>query len=94
MITTNSMTDHTVSTPKLVPNNSLLTPSAEEGRALALHMARLIVKATQPDAAIREKLREVYANDAAMLIQITHVTAVEFATIAAANDYWRETREH
>ncbi|MNY73847.1 Hexameric tyrosine-coordinated heme protein (HTHP) [compost metagenome] len=52
-------------------------------------MARMIVNVTQPDRGVRERLRVVYANDAAMLIQITHVTAIEFATIAAANNYWR-----
>ena len=52
-------------------------------------MARLIIKATQPDEAARTRLREVYANDAMMLIQIGHVVALEFATIAAANNYWK-----
>ncbi len=74
----------------LVPNNSLLTATPEEGRQLAVHMSRLIVKATQPDAQRREQLREVYANDAAMLLAVTHTVALEFATIAAANDYWRK----
>lgn len=75
---------------KLVPNNSLLVPSPEEGRQLAIKMARLVVKATQPDDGVRGRLRDVYANDAAMLIQAGHVVAIEFATIAAANQYWRQ----
>ncbi len=74
----------------LVPNNSLLTATPEEGRQLAVKMSRLIVKATQPDAERREQLREVYANDAAMLLAVTHTVALEFATIAAANHYWRK----
>jgi len=53
-------------------------------------MARLVIKTTQPDEAIRQKLRDVYANDASMLLQVGHVVATEFATIAAANHYWRE----
>lgn len=73
----------------LVPNNSLITATPEEGRQLAVRMSRLIVKATQPDAQIREQLREVYATDAAMLLAVTHTVAIEFATIAAANNYWR-----
>ncbi|HEY0914850.1 MAG TPA: hexameric tyrosine-coordinated heme protein [Solimonas sp.] len=73
----------------LVPNNSLVTATPEEGRQLAIKMARLVIKATQPDEAVRGRLREVYANDAAALIQIGHVVALEFATIAAANGYWR-----
>ena len=73
----------------LIPNNSFITATPEEGRELAIKMARLIIKATQPDEAARTRLREVYANDAMMLIQIGHVVALEFATIAAANNYWK-----
>jgi len=75
---------------QLVPGNTLITPTPEEGRALAMKLARLIIKATQPDAAIREKIRPVYAEDAAMLIAIGQTVALEFATIAAANNYWKQ----
>ncbi|MBO3100213.1 hexameric tyrosine-coordinated heme protein [Gelidibacter pelagius] len=74
---------------QLVPNNSLITKTPEEGRQLAVKMARLIIKVTQPDATVREKLRPVYAEDAAMLIAVGQTVATEFATIAAANNYWR-----
>jgi glycerate-2-kinase len=74
----------------LIPNNTLQTETPEEGRQLAVRLARLIIKATQPDAAKREQLREVYANDAMMLIAIGQTVAAEFATIAAANNYWRK----
>ena len=74
---------------KLILRNTLLTNSPEEGRALAVKMARLIIKITQPDAEMREKLRPKYANDAAMLIAIGQTVATEFATIAKANDYWK-----
>ena len=73
---------------QLIPGNSLITETPEEGRQLAVKMARLNIKFTQPDAAVREKLRPIYAEDAAMLIAIGQVVAIEFATIAAANDYW------
>lgn len=76
-------------TVQLIPNNSLITQTPEEGRQLAVKMARLIIKVTQPDAAVREKLRPVYAEDPAMLIAIGQIVATEFATIAAANNYWR-----
>ena len=56
---------------------------------LAIKMARLIIKVTQPDAAVRESLRWVYAEDAGMLIAIGQTVATEFATIAAANNYWK-----
>lgn len=76
--------------PTLVPNNSLITATPEEGRALAIKMSRLVIKATQPDEASRNSMREVYANDAAMLLQVAQVVATEFATIAAANNYWKK----
>ncbi|WP_293304652.1 hexameric tyrosine-coordinated heme protein [Pedobacter sp. UBA5917] len=75
---------------ELIPGNSLITETPEQGRALAVKLARLIIKSTQPDASVREKLRGVYANDAAMLIAIGQTVAIEFATIAAANEYWKK----
>lgn len=73
----------------LTPGNSLITQTPEEGRQLAVKMARLTIKLTQPDAATREKLRPVYADDASMLIAIGQTVALEFATVAQANNYWR-----
>jgi len=73
----------------LVPGNTLITATAEEGRQLAIKMSRLIIKVTQPDAAVREKLRPIYDSDAAMLIAVGQTVAIEFATIAAANNYWK-----
>lgn len=73
----------------LIPGNSLITSTPEEGRALAVKIARLTIKVTQPDAEKRNKLRPVYANDASMLIAIGQTVALEFATIAAANNYWK-----
>ena len=75
---------------KLVPGNSLMTPGPEEGRQLAVKMCRLIIKLVQPDAQQRSKQRAVYAEDPSMLISIGHTVALEFATIAAANNYWRQ----
>lgn len=74
----------------LIPGNSLITETPEEGRHLAIKISRLIIKATQPDAEVRERLRPTYANDAAMLIAIGQTVALEFATIAAANNYWKK----
>lgn len=73
----------------LVPNGSLITATAEEGRALAIKLARLTIKAIQPDADVRQRLRPGYAEDADSLTAAAHVVAIEFATIAAANGYWR-----
>lgn len=75
-------------TSTLIPGNTLITATPEEGRQLAMKMARLIIKATQPDDSVRGKLRDIYAHDAAMLLQVGQTVATEFATIAAANNYW------
>ncbi|WP_431166472.1 hexameric tyrosine-coordinated heme protein [Tenacibaculum halocynthiae] len=74
---------------KLIPENTLITNSPEEGRALAVKIARLTIKVTQPNAEVRDQLRPVYANDAAMLIAIGQTVALEFSTISKANNYWR-----
>lgn len=74
---------------QLIPNDSLITKTPEEGRQLAVKMARLIIKLTQPDAEMRDKMRPVYAEDPGLLIAIGQTVAIEFATIAAANNYWK-----
>ena len=77
---------------ELVPGNSLITETPEQGRQLAVKLSRLIMKFTQPDAAVRERLRPVYAEDAGMLIALGQTVAMEFATIAAANNYWKKEK--
>ena len=67
---------------------SLIVGSPEEGFGLAIKLSRLGVKAVQPDVEILKKLRPAYASDADSLIASSHVIAVHFQTIAAANDYW------
>ena len=74
---------------ELIPGNTLITATPQEGRELAIKMARLIIKVTQPDAEVRGRLRGIYAEDANMLIAIGQTVATEFAVIAAANNYWR-----
>ncbi len=71
---------------------TLRTATPEEGYALAVKLARVAVKLTQPDAAARERLRPEYAEDADALIAASQVVATHFATVAAANDYWRDRR--
>lgn len=73
-------------TPGFLP--TLKTETAEDGFALALKLSRLAVKFTQPDDAVRGRLRPVYETDANALIATSHVVAVNFQTIAAANGYW------
>ena len=68
---------------------SLITATPFEGRQLAIKLARKTIGAIQPDASIRQQLRAGYASDTAQLIASAQVVAVEFQTIAQANNYWR-----
>ncbi len=68
---------------------SLITATPAEGYELAIKLSRYAVKLTQPDAAMRDKLRPEYAEDADALIAVSQVVATNFATVAAANGYWR-----
>lgn len=68
---------------------SLITATPMEGRELAIKLARKSVGAIQPDPEIRKSLRDAYANDTAQLIASAQVIAIEFQTIAAANNYWK-----
>lgn len=65
---------------------TLITPTPQEGFELAVYLSRLGVKFTQPDVDIRTKRREVYADS---LTVVSHVAAINFQTVAAANVYWR-----
>jgi len=73
---------------RLVPNNTLITKTPEEGRALAIMLARHSVHAMQKELEVLKSGRPKYAGDPLGLIAASHVIAVEFATIAAANNYW------
>jgi len=72
---------------------TLVTKNPEDGYELAIKLSRMAVKKTQPDEAARQKLRAQYEHDAQALIAISQTVAVNFATIAAANNFWtdRET---
>ena len=70
--------------------STLITPYAQSGYDLAIKLSRMAVKMTQPDADIREKIRPAYAGNAANLLAISHIVAVNFQTVSAANGYWRE----
>jgi hypothetical protein len=73
----------------LVPGNTLITKTPEEGRALAILLSRHSVHAMQKNLETLVAGRQQYAANAEGLIAAAHVVAVEFATIAAANNYWR-----
>lgn len=69
---------------------SLITATPQEGRELAILMSRKTIGAIQSDPEVKRKLREEYANDSAQLIASAEVVAIEFQTVAAANNYWRD----
>ena len=75
---------------ELVPGNSLITSTPEEGRALALTLARHSIHAIQPDEEVLKAGRPKYSTNADSLIAASPVVAIEFATIAAANNHWRK----
>ncbi|MFA7448577.1 MAG: hexameric tyrosine-coordinated heme protein [Weeksellaceae bacterium] len=68
---------------------SLITETPQEGRELAITMARKSIAAIQTDPEIRKKLRADYASDTAQLIASAQIIALEFQTIAQANNYWK-----
>jgi hypothetical protein len=68
---------------------SLVTETPEAGFALAVKLSRVGVKSTQPSDEVRSRLRPEYAENASALIASSHVIAVNFQTVAAANSYWR-----
>lgn len=71
---------------------TLVTPTPTEGCDLAIKLSRMAIKKTQQDPAVRDRLRPDYAVDADALIAVSAVVATHFATIAAANSYWRDVR--
>jgi hypothetical protein len=52
-------------------------------------LSRVGVKYTQPSDAVRSSLRSAYDHDTTQLIASSHVIAVHFQTVAAANNWWR-----
>ena len=68
---------------------TLITDTPQAGFELAVTLSRRGVKTTHPDPEVRKKLRPEYANDAAGLTAASQVIAINFQTIAAANNYWR-----
>ncbi|ANU28146.1 hexameric tyrosine-coordinated heme protein [Planococcus versutus] len=67
---------------------TLKTDTPEEGYELAVKLARKAVGMTQPDEDVRKKLRVDYANNADSLTMASQVVALNFQTVAAANNYW------
>jgi hypothetical protein len=72
-----------------IPGGTLLTDTPEEGRALAFAIARHTVHNIQPDLDVLVAGRPAYSAAPDSLIAASQVVAIEFQTIAAANNYWR-----
>ncbi|MDA9522552.1 peroxidase [Bradyrhizobium sp. CCBAU 11434] len=68
---------------------SLKTDTPQAGFELAVKLSRMAVKMTQPSDEVRTRLRTAYEQDAEQLIATSHVVAVHFQTVAAANNWWR-----
>ena len=68
---------------------SLKTDTPQAGFELAVKLSRVGVKYTQPSDAVRSSLRAAYDHDTTQLIASSHVIAVHFQMVAAANNYWR-----
>ena len=68
---------------------SLITATPQEGYELAIKLSRMAVKYTQPSAEVRAQLRPVYEKDADSLTAVSQVVAINFQTVAAANNYWK-----
>ncbi len=69
---------------------TLITDTPQAGFELAITLSLRAVKYTQPDDEVRKRLRPVYSQDADSLIAVSQVVAINFQTIAAANNYWRK----
>ncbi len=69
---------------------TLITETPQQGFELAITLSRRGVKYTQPDVEVLHKLRPEYSNDADSLTAASQVIAINFQTIAAANNYWRK----
>ena len=69
---------------------TLKRATPQEGFELAITLSRKGVAYTQQSAEVREKLRPFYAENADSLIAGSQVVAINFQTVAAANNYWRD----
>ena len=72
----------------LVPNNTLITATAEEGRAF-ITLARHSIHAMQKELEVLKSGRAQIRARSIRADCSKYVVAVEFRTIAAANNYWR-----
>lgn len=69
---------------------SLETATPQEGFELAITLSRRGVRYTQPDSGVLQAGRKEYADDPDSLTAASQVIAINFQTVAAANNYWKK----
>ena len=69
--------------------SSLITKTPLEGRMLAIKIVRKTIGTIQRDSNIKMAVRKKYQDDPELLMQAVELVAIEFKTIAIANNYWR-----
>lgn len=68
---------------------SLITETPLEGRMLAIKMVRKTIGTIQQDPGVKRAVRSKYQDDPQLLMYAAELVAIEFKTIAVANNYWR-----
>jgi len=69
---------------------TLITETPQEGFELAITLSRKGVGYIQGDGEVKKRLREDYANNADSLTLASQVIAINFQTVAAATNYWKD----
>jgi hypothetical protein len=69
---------------------SLITKTPLEGRMLAIKIVRKTIGTIQRDPKVKNDIRKKYQDDAQLLMHAAELVAIEFKTIAIANNYWRK----
>ncbi len=72
---------------------SLITDTPLQGRQLAITLVRKTIGSIQKDGDAKRRVREKYEEDPVMLMRAAELVAIEFRTIAEANDYWRDRKD-
>ena len=75
----------------LARRSSLVAPDPDSGYQLAVILARMTVKMTQPNADVRVCMRADNKGEFGALIAASGVVAAHFQTVAAANEFWRSS---
>jgi hypothetical protein len=68
---------------------SLITKTPFEGRMLAIKIVRKTIGTIQKDPNTKMEVRQQYQDDPILLMRAAELVAIEFKTIAEANNYWK-----